>query len=379
MQADMELNVNQKWICLKRQISKSIKSGKYKPGDILPGEYDLCKQNGVSRTTVRQALGALQNEGVVERLPGRGTFVRDANEVTVNQVGACEDSRLSCNPFVLVIPEISRPIFSVLAKGFDDFLNSYNQQMMICHSLNDIYRQGDIILRLLSQNVSGVALVPPIATVTPVHQILQLQNNNVPIVLCHRRVPDVSTPLICWDSDAIGKMAAEEIVKHGHKNVAYIGLFKYSINEEQLAGFTAVLNGAGIELPQENILWGEKPAEGKSGGGVSEELLARLLLSNNRPTAIFCSDTLEAEKLYMVALQCGLKIPKDISIVSSDDKQHTSYISNKLALVLKNELELGLEAAKLLYQMKQRKVSLTDNRVIKVGLEFAEGRSLASL
>lgn len=45
------------------------------PGAILPSEHELCRELGVSRTVVRQALGQLENQGVVERVRGKGTFV----------------------------------------------------------------------------------------------------------------------------------------------------------------------------------------------------------------------------------------------------------------------------------------------------------------
>lgn len=44
-------------------------------GDKLPPEVTLAEQYGVSRITVRQALGQLEDEGLVERQQGRGTFV----------------------------------------------------------------------------------------------------------------------------------------------------------------------------------------------------------------------------------------------------------------------------------------------------------------
>jgi GntR family transcriptional regulator, transcriptional repressor for pyruvate dehydrogenase complex len=46
-------------------------------GDRLPGERELARRLGVSRTTVRQAIVALQAQGVLEVRHGGGTFVRD--------------------------------------------------------------------------------------------------------------------------------------------------------------------------------------------------------------------------------------------------------------------------------------------------------------
>jgi GntR family transcriptional regulator len=54
----------------------SIKNGTWRPGDSLPSEIDLHRQLGVSLGTMRRALGVLEDEQLIVREPGRGTFVR---------------------------------------------------------------------------------------------------------------------------------------------------------------------------------------------------------------------------------------------------------------------------------------------------------------
>ncbi|MFD0659232.1 GntR family transcriptional regulator [Thermocatellispora tengchongensis] len=60
-----------------RELRRAIYSGDLGPGDQLPTEADLMQTHGVSRNTVRLALGELVNEGLVSRTPRRGTIVRD--------------------------------------------------------------------------------------------------------------------------------------------------------------------------------------------------------------------------------------------------------------------------------------------------------------
>ena len=56
---------------LKEQIQQKI----WKPGDRLPGEPELCELYGISRTVVRQALQELEDDGLILRRKGKGTFV----------------------------------------------------------------------------------------------------------------------------------------------------------------------------------------------------------------------------------------------------------------------------------------------------------------
>ncbi|MFI2431415.1 GntR family transcriptional regulator [Streptomyces sp. NPDC018693] len=63
------------------ELRAAVEAGQYGPGDRLPGENDLMATHGVARMTARQALGALQAEGIVEARKGSGVFVRDFRPV----------------------------------------------------------------------------------------------------------------------------------------------------------------------------------------------------------------------------------------------------------------------------------------------------------
>jgi GntR family transcriptional regulator len=60
---------------LKEVIKQKIDNGGYKPGGALPGERQLIDTYGVSRITVRRAIGELVNEKLLYRQHGKGTFV----------------------------------------------------------------------------------------------------------------------------------------------------------------------------------------------------------------------------------------------------------------------------------------------------------------
>jgi GntR family transcriptional regulator len=60
-----------------QSLRQAIEQGKFGPGSQLPTEAELCQMLGVSRTVVREALRVLEEDGLVARRHGVGTFVRD--------------------------------------------------------------------------------------------------------------------------------------------------------------------------------------------------------------------------------------------------------------------------------------------------------------
>lgn len=76
-----------------RVLKEQIMSGGYPPGGQLPSESDLTETFGVSRVVVRQGLQLLEDEGLIERIKGKGTFVsRDTDrDQTPRLSGYIED------------------------------------------------------------------------------------------------------------------------------------------------------------------------------------------------------------------------------------------------------------------------------------------------
>jgi len=64
------------YVQLANVLRALIESGELKPRALLPSESHLQQQYGVSRGTVRTAVGILRDEGLVVTIGGRGTFVR---------------------------------------------------------------------------------------------------------------------------------------------------------------------------------------------------------------------------------------------------------------------------------------------------------------
>ncbi len=80
------------------QIRTLVRSGEYLPGSRLPPERDLAKQLGVSRPSVREALIALEVEGLVEVRIGSGIYVQPPGNISASD----EHQEAAAGPFELL-------------------------------------------------------------------------------------------------------------------------------------------------------------------------------------------------------------------------------------------------------------------------------------
>ena len=60
---------------IKSLILQSLQQGEWKPGEVIPSEFDLAARYKVSQGTVRKAVDALADENLLVRRQGKGTFV----------------------------------------------------------------------------------------------------------------------------------------------------------------------------------------------------------------------------------------------------------------------------------------------------------------
>jgi DNA-binding GntR family transcriptional regulator len=74
----MEIRPNSyAWQQVADEIRRRIEAGVYRPGMPIPAERRIAEELGVAINTIRRAVGVLRDEGVLETLPSKGTFVVD--------------------------------------------------------------------------------------------------------------------------------------------------------------------------------------------------------------------------------------------------------------------------------------------------------------
>ena len=68
-----------KYLAIAEKLKHEIETGEYQPNDQLPKEFDLARSYNVSRITVRNAMKELESQGLIYRIQGAGSYVKERN------------------------------------------------------------------------------------------------------------------------------------------------------------------------------------------------------------------------------------------------------------------------------------------------------------
>jgi len=350
-------------------LLEELKGGVYAPGDALPSENQLIAKLGVARNTVRQAIDELATRGVVRRVQGKGNFF----------VGRRSDDK-QLAVFSLILPEISHSLYPPLAKGFDNQAGLRQRQILLCNTDFDVNKQGNLVLQMIEKNVAGVALVPALSAPTPAFHVRQLQLHNIPVVLCHRPVAEVSAPLVTWDAAKVARLAGRTLAGLGHRRIAYFARTRYNLTEMHERSLRQTLEESGLELPGNYVCYGESPVDLDAQLEIHTETLEPLVKCSKPVTAIFCNDDNEAEVVYFSLGKLGVRIPEDVSLMGFGDSRFRSgAFFSRLSSVVIDEYKLGSRAAELLHEMQTGQRPIDSGQVIYKQISLWEGRTIAAV
>jgi len=351
---------------LKEYFTQQIEIGQLKPGTILPTELQLSSALGVARSTVRRAMRTLEQDGLIQRIQGKGTFVHtDANQRLQKGLAL----------FALVVPETRTAFYPSLLHSFEQASREIQHQAIICNTQNNIDIQGNIILQLIDKQSTGVAIVPTTLPLTPAYQIRQLQQHQIPVVLLHRKVKGVQAPLLKMPQEKMGYLAGKTFIEHGHRRVAYLCSHRSQSNDQYRLGLQTALRESGTDLDEKNIWSGDSAFPEKLKDKIPA-VVKSLLSCPDKPTAIFASFDSVAELVYLELLKLGVRVPDDISLVGVGCTWRKEGITAQIMSIVVDETAVGRRAVELLSEMRRGIRSLTDEEQFELPIGLSDGQTL---
>ena len=299
-----------KYILVENHIKLAIKNKQLV--DKLPGERTLALQLGVSYMTIRKSIENLVTQGVLFKVPTKGTFV--------NHKSAQRRKNMTIGYFLdaSMIKGISSPYYSLIFNAIEK-VAAKGDYSVVYFSDNDV----DSLTRTLKK-VDGV-----IATCFPRCESIILKiKQSVPIVVIDNSAADKTIPSVIIDNFNADVESVDYTCSLGHNRIGFMtGLEDSDIGKSRYAGYQHGLSKNNIPLDESLVFRGNYSYEA---GILGAEYFLTL---NKLPTALICANDSMALGAIQRFSQEGLNIPKDISIIGFDDIEVASQIVPSLTTI----------------------------------------------
>ncbi|MGE5581040.1 MAG: GntR family transcriptional regulator [Bacillota bacterium] len=331
-----------KYSQLKEFLKRRMQQKEILCEQLLPSEHVLARQFKMSRHTVRQALGELENEGWIRREQGRGTFCTYKEKVNRGTIA-------------VITTYISDYIFPTIIRGIDEVFSSSGYTLALANTSNDKVKEAQCLANFLNRDDIAGFIVEPTKSAkenTNAPYFKELSRRGIPYIFLHAYYPDLDPAYIIMDDQQGSYTATKYLLQLGHRDIA--GIFKaddiQGIKRE--AGFKTALAEDGVAF---------KPA--LLGRYETEQLLfypyqfvKSTLHKLPRPTAIVCYNDQIALKVMEAIRDEGLRVPDDISVTGYDDSSLALAPEVKLTTIKHPKAEMGREAARLIIDMVEKRV-----------------------
>lgn len=342
-----------------------IQSGQFKYGDILPSETELCEEYKVSRITAKKALNELENQGIIHRVKGKGSFVSQPTNIKSTQN---EKNKKTVNYVTMVMPfESSRGQGIDIIHGASDYLEEHGFIMNVKNSMNDYDKEREILLNISESESSGIIFYP-ISDRKNTDVTSMLSINDYPIITIDKYYETFPIDYVVSDNVLGTYESVSYLISKGHRNIAFLcdSTMDYAVTvRNRFLGYCNALKDNDIEIRYENYIFDFLNLSKNCQPLTYDALIANKMLGDKRydfykfildgflerPEKITVVQTVNdylAIEIMKTAQEMGLRIPQDISFVGFDNVEASKYLDTPLTTVEQDFYQIGHKAAETL-------------------------------
>jgi DNA-binding LacI/PurR family transcriptional regulator len=206
-----------------------------------------------------------------------------------------------------------------------------------------------------AKNVDGLILQ---SSSIDVDELLELKLPTV--ILCGQ-----SPHLRCLqpDTETGFYLVTKHLLEGGHRGIAYIGAFPgCSRDGRSLAGYRRALSEYSLPVTESWLAHADECDE-QAGYETMSTLLARRSASGRKSdfTALVCYNDLMAMGAVRKAIECGLRVPEDLSVTGFDDISREYYFQPTLTSVATSRFEIGRRAVAWICEETQRLIACDES------------------
>lgn len=298
---------NFKYSALADWLREQIASGRFASGDRLPTEQEFGRRFGLSRDTVRKGLAAMEKEGLIYKVRGSGTFVREAA-----QTPQASNSR----HVGVMMNDVDNYIFPTIVRGISGVLDEAGYTLSIQITSNQISKERAILEDFASGDYAGLIIEPTRAALPPVnYDMYEMLSQIKPAVLIHAKIPTLPMTSVTMGDERAGYKLTSWLLSQGLRNVCIFCKFDEQTGTQRYLGYAHAYQDAGLPIPDGNIFWvpGDRLLE-----PFDEPVLPHVLEAITCCEAVICHDDRLALKVRRFMSAHGIPAKLVCGFDSSD-------------------------------------------------------------
>lgn len=335
------------------------------PGSRIPAERELQKRYGISRNTVRKAIGDLVDAGYLFSEVGRGTFVNARSSWDAKR-RAPKSKNVG-----LIITDVRHDFGKKVARGAGDFLHTRGYSLVLCEDDGDIVRARRYVRTLVDNDVRGVILDPVFCDdyVTENTNILNiLDDNGIPAILVDRSIPGIYRSLVHTNNAGITASAVDYLFAKGHRRILVVRC-PGMIMDLRYDGVLRSFREHGV--PSDYLQTIDLPLVNKLEKDI-DELLNQMSDIAAQPTAVLSMSEYLGQITYRTLARLRGRIREDVSFMTFDHPEDSSFQEGRIAFVQQPAMRMGEAAAKILIELIENGSDSTYLVELKSKLTFGE-------
>jgi GntR family transcriptional regulator of arabinose operon len=329
-----------------------ILRGEYVAEQQLPTEVELAEQFSVSRITSKRALIELEREGLIYRRRGSGSFVKKREEI--RRVSEEKTESASNRIISMVIPYVANNKMLGIIPAVSGYLESKGYYLSIHNSNWSSGTEREMLRSLPKRGTSGIILYP-VSTQYNLDIVSALHMNDYPIVTIDQYYFSLAMGSVVSDNDRGGYLAASKLIELGHIRIAFlstIGIQYRSTVRDRFLGYSKALHDHGIPIDID-LIFSDLPPEAE-GDPIKRRTFYKSLVNQMlelQVTAVQTEHDMVAYDLMKAAVELGIRIPGELSIVGFDNNTDiTLHADVPLTTIEQDHNEIGKRAAMMIVE-----------------------------
>lgn len=320
-------------------VKKAIETGELKPGDTVTSERKLAQNYSVSYDTVRKAIQSLVDEKLLEKIHGKGVFVKENMMDRTKKIG-------------VLVPTLNLSYYADMVEVMEKLVIDQHCEFLLIsrRTPEGVMDYNKLELFLKNTGLDGLMIAGEL--MKEFYIKIRASIPDMQMIFLDGAVAGNEVNFIKFDDESGAFAATEHLLRQNRRQIMFIDGGRGYINSDQRErGYSDAMQKYGIKP------WVKYGAGFDYDSGYSA--MREVMTEGNIPDAIFCVTDLVAMGAMQVLADHKISVPEQVAVVGFSDLREAHFTRPRISSVKVDVKEISrLAVTEMIDKIEGRSKSL---------------------